>query len=70
MFLKLDLFLSSGEGWDTSTLLGLLERANRPNRVDVFHPSPLRTERDPVSEMFCSFMFFRIPDDGQSPETQ
>jgi hypothetical protein len=28
MFRKLDLFPSSGEGWETPTLLGLLGRAN------------------------------------------
>jgi hypothetical protein len=31
--------------------------------------SHLRTETDPVSEMLC-FLVFRIPDAGQSPETQ
>jgi hypothetical protein len=24
--------------------------------------------RDPVSEALCSFVFFRVPDDGQSPK--
>jgi hypothetical protein len=46
MFWKLGLFLSSDEGRETSTLLGLLERANLqwlrlalckgPNRTGVF----------------------------------
>jgi hypothetical protein len=31
--------------------------------------SHLRTDTDPVSEALC-FLVFRIPDDGQSPETQ
>jgi hypothetical protein len=39
-----------------------------PNRVCV-SPSHLRTETDPVSEMLY-FIAFRIPDDGQSAETQ
>jgi hypothetical protein len=29
----------------------------------------LKTDTDPVSEMLC-FLIFRIPDEGQSPETQ
>jgi hypothetical protein len=32
-------------------------------------PNHLRTETDAVSETLC-FLIFRIPDDGQSPETQ
>jgi hypothetical protein len=39
-----------------------------PNRIGVFS-SQLRTERDPVSET-SYFLVFRIPDDGQGPETQ
>jgi hypothetical protein len=39
-----------------------------PSRVG-FYPSHLRTETDPVSETLC-FLAYRIPDDGQSPETQ
>jgi hypothetical protein len=27
-------------------------------------------ETDPVYKMLCTLMFFRIPDDGQSPKTQ
>jgi hypothetical protein len=53
-------FWSSGEGRETPTLLGLLERAN------LNHWS--RMETDPVSETF--FLVFRISDDGQSPEFQ
>jgi hypothetical protein len=37
-------------------------------RVGVSLPS-LRRKTDPVSETLC-FPVFRIPDDGQSPETQ
>jgi hypothetical protein len=37
-----------------------------PNRVGV-SPPHLRMETDPVSE---TFLVFRIPDDGQSPDTQ
>jgi hypothetical protein len=60
MFRKLDLFQSSGAGWEAPTTLDILERANinhwtrlapskGPGRVG---PSPphLRTETDPVSE--------------------
>jgi hypothetical protein len=39
-----------------------------PNRVSV-SLSHLRTETDPVYETLC-FLVFRIPDYGQSPETQ
>jgi hypothetical protein len=39
-----------------------------PNRVDAFLPN-LRMETDPVSETLC-FLVFKIPDDGQIPETQ
>jgi hypothetical protein len=28
------------------------------------------SEIDPVAETLCSFVFFRIPKDGQSPKTQ
>jgi hypothetical protein len=28
------------------------------------------SETDPASEMLCSLVLFRIPDDGQSPKTQ
>jgi hypothetical protein len=61
-------------------MLGPLERANLqahwlrlalskgPNRVCVF-PSHLRTDTDPVSETLC-FLTFRIPDDGQNPESE
>jgi hypothetical protein len=33
-------------------------------------PPHLRTETDPLFETLCSLMFFRIPDDGQSPKTK
>jgi hypothetical protein len=39
-----------------------------PNWVDVFLPH-LRTEKCPVSETL-GFLVYRIPDDGQSPNTQ
>jgi hypothetical protein len=50
MFRKLDLFPSSGEGGEPSTLLGVLERAN------LSHWNSEKT--DEVSEMLCSLMFF------------
>jgi hypothetical protein len=72
---KLDPFPSSGEGTETPTLLGPLERANLnhwtkldialskgPNTVSV-SLRHLRTEKDPVSESLC-LLVFRIPDDG------
>jgi hypothetical protein len=40
-----------------------------PNKVGVFLPPHLRTETYPVSKMLY-FIVFRIPDDGQNPETQ
>jgi hypothetical protein len=43
----------------TPTLPGPLERL----------PLHLRTQTDPVSETSC-FLDFRIPDDGESPQTQ
>jgi hypothetical protein len=33
------------------------------------HPPHLITEIDPISEKLC-FLVFRIPDDGQSPESE
>jgi hypothetical protein len=77
-FRKLDLFPSSGEGRETSTPLGRLERTNcnhwieavfskGPNRVSPF--LHVKTGTDRVSETLC-FLEFRIPDVGQSPETQ
>jgi hypothetical protein len=48
-FQKLYMFLSLGEGWETPSLLGPLDRANLhhwlalsngPNRVGVSHPRP------------------------------
>jgi hypothetical protein len=40
-----------------------------PKRVGVSSSPHLRTETSSVSETLC-FLVFRIPDDGQSPETQ
>jgi hypothetical protein len=55
---------SQSSEYGKPTLLGLIERAN------LNQSSPLlRIERDPVSETLC-FLVFRIPDNGQSPETQ
>jgi hypothetical protein len=55
-FRKVDLCPFSGEGEETTTQLGSLERANLnhgPNWVGVFSPPPLhlRTDTDTVSEM-------------------
>jgi hypothetical protein len=62
MFPKLDLYPSSGEGRQSPTLLGLLERSN-------LNLSPhMKMESGPVSETPC-FLVIMIPDDGQSPET-
>jgi hypothetical protein len=55
-FQRLDLFLSSGEGRETPTLLGPLEGTTLNQW----------TERHPVSEMLC-FLLFPIPDDGPNP---
>jgi hypothetical protein len=60
-------------GGGTPTLLGPVERANlnhwnqQSSCLPLLH---LRTETDPVSETLCPLVFFRIPDDGQSPKTQ
>jgi hypothetical protein len=62
-FQKLDLFQSSGEGRETLTLLGPLERAS------LNHWTGETGATDPVSETLCSLVF-RIPDDGKSPEIQ
>jgi hypothetical protein len=51
---SMDLFPPSGEGRETPTLLGPLERSN------------LNHWTDPISNTFC-FLVFRISDDGQSP---
>jgi hypothetical protein len=66
-FLKLDLFLSSGEWgrhllcWDHWLRLAL---SKGPNRVGV-SPPHLRTETNAISETLC-FLVSRIPDDGRS----
>jgi hypothetical protein len=49
-------------GGTTTTLMGLLEKANLNHWI-------LRTETDPVSEKLC-FLVSGIPDDGQSPKIQ
>jgi hypothetical protein len=79
---KLDLLQSSDEEKETPTLLGVLERVNLKHSIvqslrlafsgtpDRGSPFPhLKTETGPVSVSFC-FKFVRIPDVGQSPETQ
>jgi hypothetical protein len=75
-FQKLDLFPSSGERREIPTLLGPLKIANDPCHNNIYintqhlSPSPhLKRETDPVSETLC-ILVFRIPDDGQIPETQ
>jgi hypothetical protein len=64
-FRKLDLLPSSGEGVETPTLFGRLERANLshwlalsngPNRVGV-SPSHLRKETNSVFETLCSLEY-------------
>jgi hypothetical protein len=77
MFRKLYQFPSSGDVFETFTLLCPLERvrcmrlalSNGPISVDVSHPH-VRMETDPVSEMLLFFAFFRIQDYGQSPNPQ
>jgi hypothetical protein len=49
----MDVFPSSGEGWET------------PTCVATPH---LKTETDPVSETLRYFVLLTIPDDGQSPK--
>jgi hypothetical protein len=76
MFRKLELFPSSGGLCETFALLGSLARVRwlrlaltkRRSSVDASHPH-LRTERDPVSEMLRSFLFFRLQNYGQIPKT-
>jgi hypothetical protein len=60
-FWKLDMFLPSGEGKETPTILGPLERANLnhrlalskgPNRVDVSLPSPEDRNRSTLQIVF------------------
>jgi hypothetical protein len=77
MFWKLYLFPSSGEGSEAPTLLGPLERDHLQvqwlrlvfsNRVGV----SLTSYEDGNRSSFQNAVFiylFRIPDDGQSPET-
>jgi hypothetical protein len=66
-FRKLRLFPSSGDGWETPTLLSLLERANPnhlANRVGV-PPSPEDGNRCSLRKL--RFPVLRIPHYGQSP---
>jgi hypothetical protein len=48
---KQDLFLPSGEGRDTPTLLGILERANSMSGPNSRYPSHLKMDTDPVPKM-------------------
>jgi hypothetical protein len=71
MFQKLHLFLSSGAEKETPTLLGnqWLELAlfKGPNRIGV---SPPQNGNGSSFQKVGFFNYFRIPDDGQSPQTQ
>jgi hypothetical protein len=60
-FRKLDLFPSSGDGRETPTLIGSLERYNLNHRIYFFVKDPteqvspsthLKKDTDPVSETF------------------
>jgi hypothetical protein len=73
VFRKLDVFPSSGEGWETRTLWGPLQRANLKHWTflkdpsELVSPTPhLRTETDPVSETLCSLKY-RMPDKVPKP---
>jgi hypothetical protein len=78
-FRKLDPFLFSGEGRETPTLVGPLERANLDwaNDWSWLFLRDMSTCLLPITwgwkhiqfPKLC-FLVFRIPDDGQSPETQ
>ena len=68
-------FHSQVRGWETPTVLNLLDRANlkcsTTNPAEFALPSPhLMTETDPVSKTAGSLVLFRIWDDGQSPNTK
>jgi hypothetical protein len=53
-----------------SSAIGIATGCGLDDRgVGVGAPLHLWTETDPVSETLC-FLVYRIPDDGQSPETQ
>jgi hypothetical protein len=65
-FRKLDLFLSSGDGWETPTQLGSLERTNL-NHWSRCLPYPhLRTGMHPASETLCS-LEYQMMDGVQKP---
>jgi hypothetical protein len=62
-FWKLDLFLYSGEGWETPTLLGLLERANLNHCIPVtfLHKCflsylRLAVHKGPINYPLCSIL--------------
>jgi hypothetical protein len=72
-FRKIDLFPSSGEGWESPAVMSPLERAkpvqrlrlslyNGPNRVGVSHSSPEDGNRS-IFRNVMSLVFFRILDD-------
>jgi hypothetical protein len=65
------MFPSSDDGWETPTLLGPLDRANLNQWAteQVSSAYHLRSKTDLFSDMLC-FLVFRIPVDGQSPESQ
>jgi hypothetical protein len=68
-FRKLDLFQSSCEGWEKTTMLGQIETANYNHwktYVSITTAPHLRTETDPVSEMLCS-LEYRAMDKVQKP---
>jgi hypothetical protein len=57
-FRKLDLFPCSGEGVGDTYSVG-----------SVRELTPITGPPDPVSETLCSLVFFKTPNNGQSPKT-
>jgi hypothetical protein len=76
MFQRWNIFPSTGEGTEASTLLGPLERARVQGLRLALSKGPIRVDASlPLPEVenrssFCVFYLFRILDDGQSPKTQ
>jgi hypothetical protein len=68
-FRKLDLFQSSCEGRETSSLLGPLERANLTTEPGLALSNVTNRMSPTLSHEDENRYSFRTPDDGQSPKT-
>jgi hypothetical protein len=67
-FSEVSSFRPQVSGWETQDLLGPLERVNPNHGLNGVSPAP--SPEDGKTYSFRNIVFFRIPDDEQSPKTQ